>query len=146
NHKNSDQLARLVRILRKGCRDSIVVISHDFRATSLPSSRFGGDSNVHVINGRGSRGDFEIVDGYLSAGRWIKENKIDYKWITNLSGQDYPVSSLASLSDQLSRAEHDGYLHHFDALRQDPQEVWPMVWPERHGYNRYYYQFKKIKN
>ena len=73
-------------------------------------------------------------------------NKIDYDWLTNLSGQDYPVSSLAEFSRELSQSPHDGFLHHFDVLKQDPQEMSPMAWPARHGYDRYYYQYTKLKN
>lgn len=145
SHKDPDQLARLVRVLRKGCIRSIVLISHDFRVTPLSSSNFGGDPNVHIIEGKGGRGDFTIIDGYLAALRWLEKSKIDYDWITNLSGQDYPVSSLAAFSRELLRTAHDGYLHHFDVLKQDPQQVLPMVWPPKHGYDRYYYQFMTIK-
>ena len=136
SHKDPDQLARLVRTLRKGCPDSVVLVSHDFRATPLPRAAFGRDANVHVIQGEGRRGDFEIVDGYLSALRWLHENKVHYTWITNLSGQDYPVSSLAGFAEELSAAPHDGFLHHFNALAQDPRD----------GYDRYYFQYTKLKN
>ncbi len=143
-HKDPDQIARLVRTLRKGCTGSIALISYDDRATPLPQSMFDGD-DVHIIRGRGGRGDFSIVDGYLAALRWLRENGIDYDWLTNLSGQDYPVSSLAEFSRELSQASHDGFLHHFDVLQQDPQVMSPMAWPARHGYERYYYHYTKLK-
>lgn len=145
SHKDPDQLARLVRVLRKGCANSIILISHDLRATPLSPSNFGGDPSVHIIEGKGGRGDFTIVDGYLAALRWLKERELEYDWITTLSGQDYPVSSLADFSRELSRTAHDGYLHHFDVLKQDPQQVLPMIWPLKHGYDRYYYQFTTVK-
>lgn len=136
SHKDPDQLARLVGTLRKGCPESVVLVSHDVDATPLPRGVFGGDANVHVIQGKGGRGDFTIVDGYLTALRWLRDNKVHYTWITNLSGQDYPVSSLAGFADELSVAPHDGFLHYSDALTQKPCD----------GYDRYYFQYTKLKN
>lgn len=145
-HKDPDQLSRLARVLRKGCPDSFILFSHNKCATPLPPSLFAGDSNVHVIRGSGGRGDFAILAGYLAAVRWLKDNKIDYDWLTNLSGQDYPVSSLTQFSSELSQTSHDGFLHHFDVLRQDPQEMAPTVWPPRYGYEHYYFQYTKLKD
>jgi hypothetical protein len=135
SHKDPDQLARLVRTLRTGCPDCVVLISHDFRATPLPRAMFGGDDNVHVIQGKGGRGDFTIVDGYLAALRWLRHHKVDYTWITNLSGQDYPVASLADFAAELDAAPHDGFLHHSAELALSRPD----------GYDRYYFQYTKLK-
>jgi hypothetical protein len=124
----------------------VVLISHNSHAKPLPLSLVDGDPNVHVILGPGGRGDFTILNAYLAAARWLRDNKIDYDWLTNLSGQDYPVSSLADFQSELSRSSHDGFLHHFDVLKQDPQDMAPMAWAPRHGYERYYYQYAKLKN
>jgi hypothetical protein len=144
SHRDPDQIARLARVLRTGCPGSIILISHDCRAQSLSRSLWKGDSKIHVIPGRGGRGDFNILDGYLAATRWLSDHKIDYDWITNLSGQDYPVSSLADFSRELSQTSHDGFLQHFDVLKQDPQEMAPTVWPPRYGYEHYYFQYTKL--
>jgi hypothetical protein len=144
-HSDPDQVRRLAHVLRKGCSDSVVLISHNTRSESLPSSLFDGEPNIHAIRGSGGRGDFSILDGYLSAVRWLRENKIDYDWLTNLSGQDYPVSSLAEFSRELSQSSHDGFLDHFDILKEDPHDMSSMVWSPRDGYDRYYYQYTKVK-
>jgi hypothetical protein len=135
SHKDPEQLARLVRTLRTGCPNSVVLISHDFRATPLPRATFGGDNNVHVIQGKGGRGDFTIVDGYLAALRWLRDNKVDYTWLTNLSGQDYPVTPLANFARELATAPHDGFLHHSAELALSRPD----------GYDRYYFQYRKLK-
>jgi hypothetical protein len=135
SHKDPDQIARLVGTLRKGCPDSVVLVSYDFRATPLPPAVFRGDTNVHVIQGKGGRGDFTIVDGYLAALRWLRDNRTHYTWLTNLSGQDYPVSSLADFAAELSAAPHDGFLHYSTELAEDGPD----------GYDRYYFQYTKLK-
>lgn len=145
-HKNPDQLERLVLTLRTGCPGSLVVISHHYRAEPLPPSLFAGVPDIHVVAGNGGRGDFSILDGYLAALRWVRDNEIEFDWLTNLSGQDYPVSSLRKFVQELSCCPHDGFLHHFDVLRHDPQEMSPMTWDAGHGFDRYYYQYTKLKN
>jgi hypothetical protein len=145
SHKEPDQLARLARVLRRGCPDCQVLVSHDFRATPLLAATFGGDPRVHVMEGKGGRGDFEIVEGYLAALRWARDN-IDYDWVTNLSGQDYPVSPLADFAAELAAADHDGFLHHFDAVTQNAEQMRPMHWPPGHGHGRYYFQYSKVKD
>jgi hypothetical protein len=142
SHKDPAQLARLARVLRQGCPDSTVLISHDRRAAPLPAF---GDRNVHVIDGQGGRGDFSIVAGYLAALRFARDH-LDYDWVTNLSGQDYPVSSLAAFADELANADHDGFLHHFDALAQDADAMQPMAWPPGHGDARYSFRYRKLKD
>ena len=146
SHRDPDQLSRLARILRQGCAQSVVLISHNEQAEALSPSLFDGDPHIHIIRGRGGRGNFALLDGYLAGLRWLRESKIDYDWITNLSGQDYPASSLAGFSCELSQSSHDGFLHHFDVLKGDPQEMSPMIWPAGHGHERYYYQYTKLKD
>lgn len=145
-HKDPIQISRLVTVVRKGYPDSVVVVSHDIRAAALPASLFKGDPDVHVIRGEGGRGDFTILDGYVKALRWVRKNGIAYDWVTNLSGQDYPVSSLAAFARELAEAKVDGFLHHFDVLKLDPAEMAPMRWPPNYGYNHYYFQYAKLKD
>ena len=57
-HKDPLQVSRLVRVLRRGYPDSVVVISQDIRSHALPRKLFGDDPDVHIIQGEGGRGDF----------------------------------------------------------------------------------------
>lgn len=145
-HKDPTHLNRLVRLLRKGCPTSQVLICHDETAPPLPTALFDNDSRVHVTSGRGGRGDFLIIDGYLKALGWLRDRGIEYDWLINLSGSDFPVTSLGELERELAHTTLDGYLHHFDVLTQEPTEMAPMSWAPRHGYDRYYYQYRKYKS
>lgn len=146
SHRNPNQIRRLVGLLREGCPSSHVVISHDDRSPPLSPSLFGNDERVHLTTGRGGRGDFQIVDGYLAALRFIREREIDYDWLVNLSGSDFPAISLRRLAGELATTQTDGFLHHFDVLKEDPREMAPMVWPAGHGRDRYYFQYRKLKD
>jgi hypothetical protein len=123
-----------------------VLISHDETSKPLPSNLFADDSEVHITAGRGGRGDFLIVDGYINALRYIRNNNIEYDWLINLSGSDYPVMSLRQMEIELERTQFDGFLHHFDVLRNVIEDMSPMVWPSSEGVDRYYFQYRKFKD
>jgi hypothetical protein len=146
SHKDPDQLFRLVRILRKGSPNSLVLVSHDENSAALPPTQLSEDPNVHFVTGRGGRGDFLLVDGYLDALTWLQRKHVDYDWLINLSGSDYPASSLSALEAELRGTDHDGFLHHFDPLQASLADMGPMFWPPRYGYDRYYYQYRKLKS
>ena len=146
SHRNPAQIGRLVRVLREGCPAASIVISHDYRSPPLDPAIFRGDPHVYLTQGQGGRGDFLILDGYLSALRFIRDMGIDYEWLINLSGSDYPVSSLRGFAEELQSTRTDGFLHHFDVLKEDPREMAPMYWPPGHGRSRYYFQYSKFKD
>ncbi|WP_406857035.1 beta-1,6-N-acetylglucosaminyltransferase [Alsobacter sp. KACC 23698] len=143
-HKDAAQIAQLAQVLRQGCPDAVILISHDVRSTPLDPALFAS-SGAHLIRGAGGRGDFTILDGYLAALRWLRDEGVAYDWITNLSGQDFPIASLAAFQDLLATTEADGYLHHFDAIEQDPASMKPWVWPPHRGRDRYHYQYRTLK-
>ncbi|MBB3938025.1 hypothetical protein [Aureimonas phyllosphaerae] len=147
SHNNPAQLVRLATLIRTTLPQSVVLFSHDVRAAPLDKDLFGKDDAILVTQGQGGRGDFAILDGYLDALRFLRREGIRYDWLTNLSAQDYPVHSLEGMVAVLAAAEdHDGFLHHFDALAQDPDAMAPMAWPAGHGYERYHFQYAKLKD
>ncbi len=143
-HKNPAQIRRLAMVLRRACPGSVVVVSHDRRSPALDPGLFDGDERIIVTTGSGGRGDFLILDGYLAALKRLEETGLAYDWVTNLSGQDYPVASLRAFEADLAALSGDGYLHHFDVLRDDPAEMAPMRWPPGHGFGRYWFQYAKL--
>lgn len=145
-HKDPDHLKRLVSLLRRGCPTSKVLVSHDVAASPLPADLFADDPEVYVTSGRGGRGDFLIVDGYLKALAFLRDYGIDYDWLVNMSGSDYPVMSLRAIEAELAKTEFDGFLHHFDVLDNVAECMVPMRWPATEGLDRYYYQYRKLKD
>ncbi len=78
----------------------------------LISSRRGGSRrltwrackrsvNVHVLLHQGGYGDFSHLDRYLAAVDWLDANGIEYGWLENLTGQDYPLRPIAEIEDAL---------------------------------------------
>ncbi|MHB1874155.1 MAG: hypothetical protein ACYCPF_04785 [Streptosporangiaceae bacterium] len=111
-HARPAQVARLVRVITEGSPDAIVLISHDKSGPALDVAGLQALGNVHVFLERGGYADFSHVDRYLAAVDWLDANGIDYDWLENLTGQDYPPRPVAEIEDALATADTDGFLQY----------------------------------
>ncbi|WP_253276411.1 beta-1,6-N-acetylglucosaminyltransferase [Synechococcus sp. PCC 6312] len=100
-------------------------------------NRFKQLGQVEVILAEGGRGDFKIVRSYLDAIGWLLQNKIDFDWLINLSGQDYPTQSLFDLEKRIESSPHDGYMEYFPVDKTQP-------WIRFTGEDRYFYQYLRL--
>jgi hypothetical protein len=66
--------------------------------------------NVHVLYHEGGYGDFSHVDRYIAAVDWLDANGVDYDWLENLTGSDYPLRPIAEIEDALATTGYDGFL------------------------------------
>jgi hypothetical protein len=139
SHKNPEQIYRLVDTIKKSSPDSFVILSHDFSASNLNITKLNHLSGVQVLSGQGGRGDFSIVQGYLDAVDWLQSHNIDFDWLTNLSGQDYPTQPLSKIEKFLAETSYDGFLEYFKVFSQESH------WSMREGYTRYFYKYRKNK-
>jgi hypothetical protein len=98
-YRNPAQLVRLARRLRTlspGCQ---IVVRHDARRIPLISAQTealqGEGAAVHEYTSPIAWGGWTMVDAQLRELRWLREQAApDY--VSFLSGQDYPVTSLAA--------------------------------------------------
>ncbi|MGH3247617.1 MAG: hypothetical protein ACRDOI_15615 [Trebonia sp.] len=104
------QVARLVRVITEGSPDAIVLISHDAAGPALDEPGLQALGNVHVLLDQGGYGDFSHLDRYLAAVDWLDANGVDYDWLENLTGQDYPLRPIAEIEDALAATHSDGFL------------------------------------
>lgn len=137
-HKNPEQIYRLVSTIKQSSPDSYILLSHDFANCSLDTSMFKEFSGIDFQFKRGERGDFSLVDKYLSGINRLLTNNIDFDWLITLSGQDYPTQPLSELEYFLSTTKYDAFLEYFNVF--SPESIWSM----REGSKRYLYQYKKI--
>ncbi len=138
SHKNPEQIYRLIRTIKQFNPNSHILLSHDPRNCSLDVSMLQKFYGVYVQFATAERGDFSLVDNYLSGINWLLNNNIDFDWLIKLSGQDYPVQPLSEIEYLLSTTKYDGFLEFFKVF--SPESCWGM----REGSNRYLYQYKKI--
>ncbi len=135
SHKNPEQINRLVHTIRKSSPDSYILVSHDFRACDLDVTPLRNLAGVEVISGIGGRVDFSIIQGYLNAVDWLFSHNIEFDWLINLSGQDYPTQPLPQIERFLEQTKYDGFLDYFNALHE------PTRWGIKNTRERYLYQY-----
>jgi hypothetical protein len=109
-HHKPAQIARLVQVITAGSPDAIVLISHDAAGAALDVAGLQTLGNVHVMLHQGGYGDFSHLDRYLAAVDWLDAHGIDYEWLENLTGQDYPLRPIAEIEDALDATDSDGFL------------------------------------
>lgn len=137
-HKNPEQIYRLVRTLKLSSPSSQVIVSHDFTNCNLDVAVLQNFLGVQVIPGKGGRGDFSIIQGYLDAVNWLWSHNIDFDWLINLTGQDYPTQPLSQIEKFLTETHYDGFLEYFEVFSKESH------WSSREGYSRYFYRYKKL--
>jgi hypothetical protein len=109
-HTRPSQVARLVEVIKAGSPDSVVLISHDADGPSLDIPRLESLAGVHVITERARYGDFSHLDRYFRAVDWLDEHGVEFDWLENLTGQDYPLRPIAEIELMLANCDVDGFL------------------------------------
>jgi hypothetical protein len=111
-HTRPKQIARLVRAIKEGSPNSIVLVDHDASVAPLDAVMFQSMSDVHVINGPGGYGDFSHLDRYFKALDWLDDQGASFDWLLNLSGQDYPLRPIGDMEQILADTVYDGFLQY----------------------------------
>jgi len=112
SHTRPAQVAHLVELIKKSSPQSTVIITHDERGPALDSVRLESLPGVYVLTGPGGYGTFSHIDRYFTAVDWLDEHGIEFDWLENLSGQDYPLRPIAEIEGILSSTEADGFLQY----------------------------------
>ena len=137
-HGNPKQIERLVHRVKQLSPKAQVLVSHDFTNCDLDLSMFQALSDVAIIPSRGGRGNFLIVQSYLDAIEWLLNNGHDFDWLTNLSGQDYPIQPLSEVEKFLGQTDYDGFIHHFEVFSKE------CPWKPHEAYSRYFYKYQTL--
>jgi hypothetical protein len=110
-HSRPAQVTRLVETICDGSPDALVLIGHDRNGPPLETAKLA-KHNVHVLVEPGGYGDFSHLDRYLAAIDWLDDNGIEYDWLENLSGQDYPIRPIAEIEETLASTSADGFMQY----------------------------------
>ncbi len=137
--KAPEQIYRLVQIIKKSSPGAYVLVSHDFTTCDLDITLLQNLPGVEVLrlSGKGGRGDFSMLQGYLDAVDWLFSHNTAFDWVINLSGQDYPTQPLPQIEKFLAETKYDGFLEYFDPLSDSEHNPWG----SSEGRNRYLYKY-----
>ena len=91
-----------------------------------------------VLGTRGGYGDFSHIERYLESIRWLRNQGLDFDWLINLSGQDYPLVHLETAERELAATDADGLL-----------EIWRVFsaeghWKPRVSHTRYGFRYRHV--
>lgn len=111
-HTLPEQVTRLVGVIKRGSPHSVVLIGHDASGQPLDTGRLEAWPGVHVITEPGAYGDFSHLDRYFAAVDWLDAHEVAFDWLANISGQDYPVRSIAEIERSLASSDADGFLQY----------------------------------
>lgn len=112
SHTRPAQVTRLVELIKQGSPESVVLISHDSSGPPLDVPRLEAISGVHVLIASCKYGDFTHLDRYFAAVDWLDEHMVEFDWLENLTGQDYPLRPIAEIEGFLANCGVDGYLQY----------------------------------
>ncbi len=138
SHKNPEQVVRLVRVIKKTSPMDYVLISHNFTSCNFVKTLVQDLEGVEVINCKNERGGFSLVQSYLDAVHWLISHNIEFDWMINLSGQDYPTQPLTLFKKSFAKTAYDGYFKYFEVLSEQSP------WGIKNGYLRYFYQYFRL--
>jgi Core-2/I-Branching enzyme len=134
-HKNIEQIYRLVKVIKTSSPQSYIYIIHDSKKNELNKELFQEFSDIKITNRKAQLGDFSLIQGYFDCIEFLIKNNIDFDWLINLSGQDYPTQPLPKIEKFLQNTNYDAFAQYFDVL--SPQNPWEA----KLGHQRYFYHY-----
>jgi O-antigen/teichoic acid export membrane protein len=109
-HTRPEQVTRLVEVIKQGSPGSAVLISHDAAGAPLDVMRLEAMPGVHVLVHAGGYGGFSHIDRFFAAVDWLEEHGVEYDWLENITGQDFPLRPIAEIERAIAELDVDGYL------------------------------------
>jgi hypothetical protein len=137
-HRNPRQIERLVRTLLRGAPDALVVVDHD-RAFESPDPAVLSGLGAELRLSDGGYADPSHVRRWLATARWLEQEGVQYNWLTNLTGQDYPIRPMGDIHRDLDNATADAFIQMFDVF--DPNQT---KWGVARGRTRYEFNHRRL--
>jgi Core-2/I-Branching enzyme len=109
-HAAGEQLLRLLRTLREGSPKAAIVLHFDAKHEP-PAPRDLQHIGVLMVKPRitVNWGDASQIDAMLAAIEFTAAN-VDFRWLTLISGQDYPLRPLSKIESDLRSADCDAFI------------------------------------
>jgi hypothetical protein len=137
-HRDPEQVTRLVRVLLAGSPDAVVHISHDQRGPALDIETLHRLGDVVITPAAGGYADFSHVDRHMEAIEWVLDHRPDVEWLTNLTGQDYPIMPIADIERELLSSDVDAFLEFHPGFGEGAR------WPAHRVRSRYYFRHRRL--
>jgi hypothetical protein len=141
-HNAPDQVLRLVTVLTEQSPGCVVLLSHKRDGVPLDVGALEALGDVHVLPASGGLGDFSHVDRYLETVDWLTDHDVDFDWLTNITGSDYPVRPLPDVEQELATGGVDGFLQYERLLEHGGNDEG--ICTPGHARDRYLYRYWRL--
>jgi hypothetical protein len=138
-HTAPEQVQRLVRLLTDTARSVVVRVSHDRTGPPLDHACLASLGDVTVVEADAGYGAWGNLQRWLDCVDDLEAQDVAWDWITNITGQDFPLRPVAAIEDDLDASDADGYVEHFDVLSA------ASPWGKRRGMDRYWYRYRRLR-
>ena len=139
SHQHPGQVVRLARTLRRGSPDSTIVLHHDDRRTRVDEAALRALNVARVLPPSPvSWGGPTQLDAFLRSLRHAL--RVDFDWLTVLSGQDYPIRPLAEIERSWRESGVDGFV---ECLPVEPPP-WSRAGADEFA-RRYFYRYRQVR-
>lgn len=138
-HTAPQQVDRLVRLLTETARSVVIWVSHDRTGPPLDRRRLEALGEVIVVDADAGYGAWGNLQRWLDCVEGLEQRGVAWDWITNITGQDFPLRPVAAIEDDLARSTADGYVEHFDVLSP------ASPWGRRRGMDRYWFHYRRLR-
>lgn len=137
-HRNPRQIESLVRAIVRAAPDSLVVVDHD-RSFESPDPSVLARLGAELRLSDGGYGDMTHVNRWLSTVHWLQAEGVAYDYLSNLSGQDYPIRPVDQIHSEVAGSGIDAFIETFSVL--DPTET---TWGVPRGRTRYEFGHRRL--
>jgi Core-2/I-Branching enzyme len=137
-HRNPRQIERLVRTLLRGAPDALVVVDHDRSFESPDPTVLAGLGAVLRLS-PGGYGDMSHVQRWMATAHWLEREGVEYSWLSNLTGQDYPVRPMADIHRNLEETDADAFIQTFEVMDEEQTR-----WGVQRGRTRYEFNHHRV--
>jgi hypothetical protein len=112
SYGSGEQLARLVRTLRRSDPQAPIVVHHDQFAQPLPVGLLDDVPDVHVLDAQEPIvwGDMTLEAARWRVFRWALGH-LEFDWLILLSEQDYPIARNSRLRSELAGSGADAIMY-----------------------------------
>ena len=136
-HRDPEQIYRLVRTLRRGSRNGLIVLQHNPIGFELDWAPLADLPGVYLMPPCAPqlRSHYSCqVQPFVDLIDWLEQQGLAYDWMVNLSAQDYPVTPIPAMEAFLSETKADGFIRYWDVLSP------ASPWKRRKARNRYWHR------
>jgi hypothetical protein len=137
-YKNPQQIERLIDRITIENSPAEIIINHDFSNCNLKLPREKNGSKIRIFSMKGGRANFSLIQSYLSTVDWLLSNEIEFDWLINLTGQDYPIQSISNIENFLANTNYDAFLECVEVFSDRCD------WGIRESTSRYCYKYKQL--